>query len=90
MDVRVGLFRGAEVNVESLKSLVIGGIAFATPENASTGPVADGLPFILHDQAEKDWLEWAPRISLPPDGVSVEPGEREAARSVDFATPSLR
>ncbi len=90
VDVRVGLFRGAEVNIESLKSLVIGGIAFATPAGVSAGPVAAGLPFILHDQAEKDWLKWAPRIPLPPDGASLEQGERDAARNVDFAPRSIR
>jgi paraquat-inducible protein B len=31
VDVNLGLFRGLEVSVESLRALVAGGIAFATP-----------------------------------------------------------
>jgi paraquat-inducible protein B len=35
------LLRGLEVNVQSLRSLVGGGIAFATPD-AKTRPATDG------------------------------------------------
>jgi paraquat-inducible protein B len=73
LDVRVGLFRGAEIDVESLKSLLIGGIAFATPEDSKDEPVHDGMVFRLYDREEKKWLEWAPPIAIPP-------GERETTR----------
>ena len=62
MDVRVGLFSGAEVNVESLKSLFIGGIAFATPDDGKAEPVRDGTVFRLYDKAEKEWSEWSPLV----------------------------
>lgn len=65
MDVRVGLFRGAEINVESIKSLLLGGIAFATPEGRSDQSVRDGMIFQLHDEADKSWLKWSPSIRLP-------------------------
>jgi paraquat-inducible protein B len=67
LDVRVGLFHGAEVNVESLKSLLLGGIAFATPNDLKGEPVQDGVIFRLHDRPEKEWSEWSPRIELPPE-----------------------
>jgi len=62
------LFKGAEVNVESLKSLVSGGISFATPEEAKGGePAKDGTVFRLYDEAKKEWLDWAPGISIGRD-----------------------
>ena len=65
MDVRVGLFRGAEINVESLKSLLLGGIAFATPERSGNQPARDGMIFRLYDEADKNWLKWTPSIEIP-------------------------
>src|SRR5204863_1072851 len=35
VDVNLSLFKGVEINVESLRSLVAGGIAFATPDAES-------------------------------------------------------
>jgi paraquat-inducible protein B len=65
VDVNLGLFRGAQVNIESLKSLVSGGIAFATPEPPGK-PVADGTVFRLHTEPRKEWNEWSPAIELGP------------------------
>jgi len=67
LDVRVGLFRGAEVDVESIKSLLIGGIAFATPESHDTKPVPEGTAFRLYPAAEKEWSEWIPHIEIEPE-----------------------
>jgi paraquat-inducible protein B len=63
VDVKMGLFRGVEINVESLRSLLSGGIAFATPD-AGAKPAKDGAVFRLHDEPHKDWLQWAPAIPL--------------------------
>jgi len=71
MDVRVGLFRGAEINVESLKSLLLGGIAFATPERVGDHPARDGMIFRLHEEADKSWLKWSPSIQIPPEPASA-------------------
>jgi paraquat-inducible protein B len=60
----MSLFKGLEINVDSLRSLVAGGIAFATPDGES--PAAkDSSIFVLHDKPEKEWLAWMPKISLP-------------------------
>jgi paraquat-inducible protein B len=66
VDVNVGLFRGVEVNMESLRSLAVGGIAFATPDNPKDPPAKDGTSFLLYNKPEKDWLEWEPKIPLVP------------------------
>jgi paraquat-inducible protein B len=61
VDVNLSLFKGVEINIESLRSLVAGGISFATPSAAS--PAAkDGTVFVLHEKPEKEWLTWAPKI----------------------------
>lgn len=67
VDVNFGLFRGLEINVESLRTLVGGGIAFATPDDAG-GPVKDGMLFLLHEKPQPEWLEWHPKISIPSGG----------------------
>ncbi len=67
MDVSLGLFRGLEINVESLRSLVAGGIAFATPDDPKDNPVKDGMVFPLYDKPQKEWAEWAPKIPIPPE-----------------------
>lgn len=31
------------------------------------GPVKGGTAFPLHDKPKKEWLEWAPKIPIPPE-----------------------
>jgi paraquat-inducible protein B len=65
MDVSVGLFRGVDIRMESLGTLVAGGVAFSTPEDTDGRPAKDGAVFRLHDEPKKEWLEWDPKISIP-------------------------
>jgi paraquat-inducible protein B len=65
LDLNVSLLRGVEVNVESLKALVTGGIAFATPDDPTMPPAKEGTIFAIHDKPQKEWLEWRPRIPIP-------------------------
>ncbi len=65
LDVRVGLFKGLDISLESLRSLAVGGVAFATPE-AGGPPAKAGTIFVLHERPEKEWLTWTPKIALPP------------------------
>jgi len=64
VDVNVSLFKGIDINVDSLRSLVAGGIVFATP-SAESLPAKDGTVFLLNDKPQKEWLAWAPKISIP-------------------------
>ncbi|HZT63593.1 MAG TPA: MlaD family protein [Burkholderiales bacterium] len=66
-EVKLGLFSGLEINVESLKSLVGGGIVFATEPHPSSKQERNGAEFPLYDQPQKEWLEWAPKISIAPE-----------------------
>lgn len=54
---------GLSVNVESVQSLIMGGVTLAIPPNPGQ-PVAQGQRFPLYDQPEKEWLEWVPYLSL--------------------------
>lgn len=61
-----GLFRGAEIRLESLAALLTGGVAFATPPSTRTGEAnSDQLVFELHEKPEDEWLTWTPTILLP-------------------------
>jgi paraquat-inducible protein B len=63
LDVNLSLLKGLEINLESLRSLLTGGIAFATPDTPGP-PARDGTIFVLHDKPEKEWLQWAPKIAI--------------------------
>lgn len=68
---------GAEVRTTTLQSIVAGGVNFASPTDA--GPVAlEGTEFILHQDPEKDWPNWRPKIPITPvdsvpDNAKPEP-----------------
>lgn len=51
--------KGLRFEVESLQTLLDGGIAFATPDDAGE-PAPSGHTFELHLKADDDWLEWKP------------------------------
>ncbi|HWI38520.1 MAG TPA: MlaD family protein [Burkholderiales bacterium] len=63
VNVRGGILKGVEVQFESLRSFITGGIEFATPPG--TARVKQGTVFFLHDEPKKEWLAWAPKISIP-------------------------
>ncbi|VFB10352.1 paraquat-inducible protein B [Aeromonas salmonicida] len=53
---------GGTIEVETVQSLLAGGIAFNTPEREMGPTVKAGHRYPLHGKAEKEWLEWSPRI----------------------------
>jgi hypothetical protein len=67
LEFSLELMDGLSIDVESLRSLVVGGIAFASPTRP--GPtVKTGHRFTLAADPEEEWLEWSP--SLPVGGLS--------------------
>lgn len=62
IDVDVGL-RGVQVSTESLSSVAIGGVSFATPQQPGE-EVITGHVFVLHAKPEREWQQWQPRIAL--------------------------
>jgi len=63
IDFRFGLFRGAEISAESAKTLLSGGIEFATPNDVGP-PASDGSFFRLYDKPDDAWKNWMPAIRL--------------------------
>lgn len=54
---------GLRADVESLESMVAGGVGIATP-NRMGEPAEPGARFRLADRADSGWLEWDPQIEL--------------------------
>jgi paraquat-inducible protein B len=56
-------FFGINVSAENFKSLVIGGIAFATPSLPGTLATNGGI-FPLNEKVDDKWLKWSPSIEI--------------------------
>ena len=54
---------GAKLKVDSLGSLIKGGVSLATPEQAGEA-VATGHQFTLFEDQRDDWLEWRPSLPI--------------------------
>jgi paraquat-inducible protein B len=65
VNVKGGILKGVEVQFESLRAFITGGIEFATPPG--TGRAKQGTVFFLHEEPKKEWLSWAPKIAIPPE-----------------------
>jgi paraquat-inducible protein B len=75
----LGLF-GVSVSAESLKSLLVGGIAFATPSPAGS-PAHKDIVFPLYEKAEDKWLKWSPAIELGTETNSPAPPVKSGLES---------
>ncbi len=65
IEIRGGFFSGVAMNMNSLESLVKGGIAFATPDTVNLARAAEpGQHFILHKKPEREWLDWQPDVKI--------------------------
>jgi len=69
LDVSLKLF-AINVSAESMRSLVVGGIAFATPAPAGL-PAAANSRFVLEDRPEQKWLKW--ETPIPAWGTNGPP-----------------
>ncbi|MEM7024970.1 MAG: MlaD family protein [Pseudomonadota bacterium] len=61
---RASLLSGVTLDLESLASLLGGGVAFATPDQQGT-PAKDGSHFTLHPHPKSQWLKWQAIAELP-------------------------
>ena len=81
------LFSGASIDIESLRALLDGGIAFATPEKGGK-PVKPGAVFALHEAPKEEWREWAPHIRLHEEAAATGKanGKRNASGGAEGAS----
>ncbi len=71
INANIGLL-GANIQAESLKTMISGGIALATPD--PPGPaVKNGAVFRLYEKGEDAWERWTPAINLPQTHPVNEP-----------------
>ena len=63
LNLKAGILKGVEIEFESLRSLVTGGIEFATPSE-KMARAKSGTVFFLHETAKKEWLAWTPKIPI--------------------------
>ncbi len=62
IDVSAGLFKGLNLQVGNLQSLLGGGVAVATPPGGGDR-VKDGTTFRLHDQPKDEWKQWSEDVA---------------------------
>lgn len=60
LTVRGGILQGVEVEFESLRALAAGGVEFASPP--ASPRAKPGRIFFLHEEPQKEWLGWRPKI----------------------------
>lgn len=65
LNVKAGLLKGFDVQFDSLRSFITGGIEFATPPG--TRRARPGTVFFLYNEPKPEWLAWAPKIPIPPE-----------------------
>jgi paraquat-inducible protein B len=65
IDIKASLLKGVDINIESLRTIVTGGIEFATPSD-KLPRVKPGTVFFLYDKPKEEWMSWLPRIPVPP------------------------
>ena len=66
-ELELGLTSGLEIGLESLRSMLVGGVRFATPPSGGA-VVRTGHRFTLAEGPEEEWLEWRPNV---PVGATV-------------------
>jgi paraquat-inducible protein B len=65
LNVKGGLLKGLDVEFESLRAFLSGGIEFATPPG--TKRAKPGTVFFLYGEPKQEWLGWAPKIPIAPE-----------------------
>lgn len=75
VDINWHLLSGLNMSAENLKSVITGGIAFATPNEPATPAVA-GTTFELYDRPNTKWFEWAPDMTVTNAAVTT-PGNSD-------------
>jgi paraquat-inducible protein B len=84
VDVKGGLLTGMQMKVESIRTLISGGVGFATPDNDMGDPAQNGDVFPVYDDSKDEWLGWDPKIPISADGTSL------AGTTVPSAAQSIR
>jgi hypothetical protein len=65
---------GFRTRIDSLETVLLGGVAFATPPEAGR-EAPDGMRFVMDPKPEDEWLAWRPSVPLAalPDFEGIDP-----------------
>jgi paraquat-inducible protein B len=72
VDVKGGIFSGVSMKLDSLQAIIEGGLTFSTPPDHLGKPAASGAEFPLYEEPKDEWVNWAPRIPLPPETAETQ------------------
>ncbi len=89
-DVKGGLFSGVQVKLDSLRSLLAGGITFASPEEGMGAAAKEGAEFALYDEPKKEWLDWSPKIAIPPGDLPPQNGPPSLPHPADAVRSAVK
>lgn len=67
VDVSLGWLSGMQFRADTLATVAMGSLAFATPTQPGK-PVLSGRRFSFSGKPEAEWLTWSPRLALGPAG----------------------
>jgi paraquat-inducible protein B len=87
-DVKGGILTGIQMKLDSLRSVLSGSIAFATPEKDFGDPAVENSEYPLFEDPKPDWLNWAPAIHLPPDD-SAQEDKDHGIQSTQQSVPAM-
>jgi paraquat-inducible protein B len=69
IDINWHLLSGLSMSAENIRSMITGGISFATPNEAGP-PARAGTVFALDSRPDQRWLTWAPDVAITNTAVS--------------------
>lgn len=88
INAHFGLFSGFSMGAETLKSLLVGGIAFATPPPPGI-LVTNGSTFPLNEKVDKKWLKWSPAIVITNASIKM-PQDSPSSILLNSVNPNSR
>ncbi len=65
LSIHAGLLKGINISADSPKTIISGGIEFATPPDFHA-MATNGAVFVLNDEPEDKWKTWSPAIEIHP------------------------
>jgi hypothetical protein len=71
--VEGGIFKGLRLDIDSLQTLLTGGISFVTPDLPAE-PAPAGQRFVLAEKPEEEWLQWRPPLRVGQSAASPTQG----------------
>jgi paraquat-inducible protein B len=86
IDINWHLLSGLNMSAENLKSLLTGGIAFATPDDSECA-APPGTEFTMYERPDEKWLGWSPYLEVT-NATSQSPAASAQPAALDLQNVS--